>query len=109
MNSQTSHIRIVARQAVCSMVRQHVEVSVDATRALLAHAAAEGKLAARPPVGAIVSVELVGPDGEPHRANRMVSATAEASAWGIDEIVSAARRAADRILTKNPSWRRLPG
>ena len=98
MTSEEGHIRIVARQAVCAMVGHHIEVSVDADRVSSA--------APRNATGAVVKVEMVGPDGAPHRGNVTVSAKAEAAAWGIDEIVSAARRAADRILAKNPSWRR---
>jgi len=98
VTSEEGHIRIVARQAVCAMVGRHIEVSVDADRVLLA--------APRNAAGALVKVEMFGPDGAPHRGNVTVSAKAEAAAWGIDEIVSAARRAADRILAKNPSWRR---
>jgi len=106
MTSEDGHIRIVARQAVCAMVGGHVEVSVDADRALSASREDASRLRANRAVGALVSVEMIGPDGAPHRGNKMVSAKAEARAWGIDEIVSAARRAADRILDKNPTWRR---
>jgi len=103
MSNEEGHIRVVARQAVCSMVGGHVEVSVDADRALVA---SRPHTTRRGPVGATVSVQMTGPDGAPHKHNRMMSAEAEASAWGIDEIVSAARRAADRILAENPTWRR---
>ena len=106
MTSENGHIRIVARQAVCAMVGGHVEVSVDADRALSANQEHASRLRANRAVGALVSIEMIGPDGAPHRGNKMVSAKAEARAWGIDEIVSAARRAADRILDKNPTWRR---
>lgn len=98
MISEKGHIRKVARQAVCAMVGHHIEVSVDADRVLLA--------VPRNPAGTLVQVEMIGPNGAPHRSNITVSAKAEAAAWGVDEIVSAARRAAERILVKNPSWRR---
>lgn len=100
MTSEEGHIRIVARQAVCAMVGHHIEVSVDADRVLLA--------APRNAAGAVVKVEMIGPDGAPHRGNVTVSAKAEAAAWGIDEIVSAARRAADRFLAKIRSAARSP-
>ncbi len=98
MTSEEGHIRVVARQAVCAMVGRHIEVSVDADRVL--------RLIPPNGAGAEVRVEMLGPVGAPERSNVTVSAKAEAAAWGIDEIVSAARRAADRILIKNPSWRR---
>jgi hypothetical protein len=107
MISEEGHIRLVARQAVCAMVGSHIEVSVDADRALRAGAAKARAPGVHSAVGALVLVEMTGPDGAPHRSNIMVSAKAEAAAWGIDEIVSAARRAADRILDKNPTWRRI--
>ncbi len=106
MTSEAGHIQTVARQAVRSMVGAHVEVSVAADRAAAGRLAGGGRPRTGGAVGAWVSVELTGPDGAPHRGNRMDSAKAEASAWGTDEIVHAARRAADRILDKNPSWRR---
>ena len=106
MTSEDGHIRIVARQAVCAMVGGHVGVSVDADRALSASREHASRLTADQVVGVLVSVEMIGPDGAPHRGNKMVSTKAEARAWGVDEIVSAARRAAERILAKNPTWRR---
>lgn len=107
MSSEADHIGIVARQAVCTMVGCHVEVSVNADRAILA--ARGGGAEVKRPVGTLVFVAMTGPDGELHRGNVRVSDKAEASAWGIDEIVSAARRAAERILAKNPTWRRASG
>jgi hypothetical protein len=98
VTNEEGHIRIVARQAVCAMVGRHIVVSVDADRVT---SSKPGNSAS-----ALVQVEMLGPDGAAHRSNVTVSAKAEAAAWGTDEIVSAARRAADRILTKNPSWRR---
>jgi len=107
MSNEAANIRLVARQAVCSMVGCHVEVSVNADRAILA--ASSARAGASGPVGALVFVEMTGPDSAPHRVNVRVSDSAQASAWGIDEIVSAARRAAERILVKNPAWRRTSG
>jgi len=104
MSNEADHIAIVARQAVCTMVGCHVEVSVNADRAILAARTARAGVSR--PVGALVFVAMTGPDGAPHRCNVRISDEAEASAWGIDEIVSAARRAAERILAKNPTWRR---
>jgi hypothetical protein len=98
VTSEQGQIQSVARQAVCAMVGSHIQVSVDADRVVAGQS--------RKGAGARVLVEMFGPDGAPHRNNVTVSAKAEAAAWGIDEIVSAARRAADRILDKNPSWRR---
>jgi hypothetical protein len=103
MTAVTDNIKTVARQAVQAMVGGHVEVSVDADLKV-AGRAQPGRA-----VGAVVRVELAGPDGEPHRANRAVSAKGEASAGGTDEVVSAARRAAERILESNPGWRRTSG
>jgi hypothetical protein len=107
MSSEAGHIGIVARQAVCTMVGCHVEVSVNADRAILA--GSTGGAGVNRPAGTLVFVAMTGPDGAPHRGNVRVSDKAEASAWGIDEIVSAARRAAERILAKNPTWRRASG
>jgi len=98
LTNEEGHIRIVARQAVCAMVGRHIEVSVDADRVLSSKPGTFG--------GALVEIEMLGPDGAAHRGSITVSAKAEATAWGTDEIVGAARRAADRILAKYPSWRR---
>ena len=105
MTAESDNITTVARQAVEAMVGAHIEVSVDADR-LLKAAVDERRARPSQAVGAVVSVELVGPADEPHRASRTVSAKGEARAWGSDEVVSAARRAAERILESNPSWRR---
>lgn len=101
------NIAIVARQAVQAMVGRHIEVFVDADRLRLAEHERENRARAGGSVGAVVSVELAGPDGEPHKATRKVTARGEAAAWGIDEVVGAARRAAERILDSNPTWRRV--
>lgn len=106
MSNQAGHIGIVARQAVCSMVSGHVEVSVNADRAPPAVLGQPGGPGASRAHGALVSVEMTGPDDATLKGNRRASAKAAATAWGVDEIVSAARRAADRILAINPSWRR---
>lgn len=103
MTIVTDNIKTVARQAVQAMVGGHVGVSVDADLK------SAGRSQPGRAVGAVVRVALAGPDGEPHRANRTVSARGEASAWGADEVVSAARRAAERILESNPGWRRTSG
>jgi hypothetical protein len=96
--SKADQIQVVARQAVSAMVGRHIEVSVDADRVLPA--------APRRIERAMVQVEMTGPNGAPHQSNVTASAKAEAAAWGMDEIVSAARRAANTILTRNPTWRR---
>ncbi|MFI4986540.1 MAG: hypothetical protein ACHQF3_03785 [Alphaproteobacteria bacterium] len=106
MPSEEGRIRTVAQQAVSAMVGAHIKVTVGANRAPAARAPRDERPAAHRAAGATVAVEMTGPDGAPHRGDKLVTARAEASAWGIDEIVSAARRAADRILTDNPSWRR---
>ncbi len=98
MNSEERQIRLVAQQAVSAMVGQNIKVSVDTERML--------PVAPRNTGAATVEVEMTGPDGAPHRGSVTTSVTAEAAAWGMDEIVSAARRAATRILAKNPTWRR---
>jgi hypothetical protein len=97
MTSEEGHIRTVARQAVCDMVGRHIEVSVNTDRVLASKPGTSSK--------ALVQIDMLGPDGAAHRGNVTASAKVEATAWGTDEIVSAARKAADRILTKYPSWR----
>lgn len=106
MTAETDNITTVARHAVEAMVAGHIEVSVDADRLLKAAADQSRARPGHQAVGAVVSVELVGPADAPHRPSRTVSAKGEARAWGSDEVVSAARRAAERILESNPTWRR---
>jgi len=101
MTAVPDNITTVARQAVQAMVDGHIEVSVAAGHKL------GGRSQPGRAVAAVVSVELAGPDQGPHRGNRMVSAKGEASSWGTDEVVSAARNAAESILESNPGWRRV--
>jgi hypothetical protein len=103
MTAVPDNITTVARQAVQAMVGGHIEVFVH-TGHNLAGRSPRGRA-----VAAVVSVELAGPNDGPHRGNRMVSAKGEASSWGADEVVSAARSAAESILESNPGWRRLSG
>ena len=97
---------LMARQAVQSMVGEDVQVSVDADHALRASCVPDGERSDRS-TGAIVSVELTGRTGEFQFPAGVISATGESCAWSADEIVSAARRAAERVLRMNPSWRRV--
>ncbi|HKO07279.1 MAG TPA: hypothetical protein VJ487_06145 [Alphaproteobacteria bacterium] len=103
MTAVPDNITTVARQAVQAMVDGHIEVSVAADHRL------DDRSQPGRAVGAVVSVELAGPDHGAHRGNRMVSAKGEASSWGTDEVVSAARSAAKSILESNPGWRRVQG
>jgi hypothetical protein len=100
------NIATVARQAVQAMVGRDVGVSVDADRRQLAGQDEARRPRAARSVGVIVSVELSGPHDKLHNSTRRETARGEAAAWGIDEVVSAARQAAERILGDNPGWRR---
>ena len=98
----TDAAAIRARRAVQSMVGDDIHVSVDIDR---------NAGPARPPshsmtAGTIVSVEMYGREGMPRDAALRVSMKGEALAWAVEEIVSAARRAAERILLLRPTWRR---
>lgn len=97
---------LMARQAVQSMVGEDVQVSIDADRALRASRMPDGERSGQS-AGGIVSVELTGRTSEFQFPAGVISATGESCAWIADEIVSAAQRAAERVLRVNPSWRRV--
>ncbi|MEA2781336.1 MAG: hypothetical protein QOK29_2880 [Rhodospirillaceae bacterium] len=100
-------LAIAARQAVLSMVCGQVEVSVNADRVLINEDRYEARSQHSQTIGTIVLVELIGPADGLDNHDRRVLAKAEASAWCADEVVSAARRAAARIMGHYPFWRRV--
>lgn len=95
-----------ARNVIAAMVQPGVQVSVHVDR-MLAH---DRRTVTVPrgerPTAALVSVEMVGPAGSFHLAQKKVVDKAEAHAWCNDEILGAARRAAEGIIRRNPGWRR---
>lgn len=102
----TADTAAAARQLVVSMVGTHIEVSVYVDRTHVSdHRAVRPWRIARP-AAAVISVEMIGPDDEALSGQRMLLVKGEAHAWCTDEIVSAARRAAEGIMRKHPTWRR---
>ena len=105
--SRARETAAAARQLVGAMVQPTVQVSVLVDRMLADDHLASVRLSrAVRPAMALVSVEMVGP-GERHLGQRKtVVDQGEAHAWCNDEIVGAARRAAEGIIRRNPAWRR---
>ena len=95
------------RKLVASLVGAHIAVSVYVDRVLPIDYRSPGPSRAMRPGGARISVEMIGPDGVGTR-ERPLLARGEAHAWCNDEIVSAVRRAAERIMRAHPAWRRQP-
>lgn len=92
-----------ARHAIAKMVQPSVKVIVQIGRKLPDN---EWIRLSRPvihPAAEVVLVEMVGPGGVVH-GQRTVD-QGEAHAWCNDEIASAARRAAEGIIRRNPAWR----
>lgn len=98
----TDTAAIQAQQAVQSMVGDDIHVSIDIDRNAGPIRAPSHSMV----TGTIVSVEMYGREGIPRDAALRVSMKGEALAWAVEEIVSAARRAAERILRLRPTWRR---
>ena len=94
----------LARLAVQSMVADRVRVVVDTGPAR----ATDGGGHPVWPRNVPISVELTGRGSNLPFPDAWMAATGEACAWSDDEIVSAARRATERALKCNPSWRRGP-
>lgn len=93
------------RELMASLVGAHIDVSVYVDRMPPPEYRSAGASRAIRPGGARISVEMIGPDGL--GANeRLLLACGEAHAWCNDEIVSAVRRAAERIMRAHPAWRR---
>lgn len=93
------------QELMASLVGAHIDVSVYVDRAPPAEYRSTGSSRLIRPGGALISVEMIGPDGL--GANeRPLLARGEAHAWCSDEIVSAVRRAAERIMRAHPAWRR---
>lgn len=95
-----------ARQLVAAMVKPTVQVSVQVDRMVTDDHRSSVRLSrtVRPSM-ALVSVEMAGP-GERHPGHRkIIIDQGEAHAWCNDEIVGAARRAAEGIIRRNPAWR----
>jgi hypothetical protein len=91
-----------AQQVLAGMVDPTVRVSVQVDRVLADdHRSTAAGLAA-----ALVCVEMVGPVAGLELVRRHILVSGEARAWCNDEILSAARRAADGIMRKHPRWRR---
>ena len=99
-------LAMAARQIVLSMVRSHIEVSVDVGRVPTGEPV--GRSRAGRMASAVVLVEMIGPAGDARLPERMILAKGEANAWCSDEIANAARRAAERIMRRYPAWRCLP-
>lgn len=95
-----------ARYVIASMVRPGVEVSVHVDRMLMNDRAGVALSRGERPTAALVSVEMVGPDGRQPLVHKAIVETGEAHAWCNDEILPAARRAAEGIIRRNPGWRR---
>jgi hypothetical protein len=102
----TAETAAAAREIVVSMVRAQIDVSVFVDRTLVNdHRSVSPSRAVRP-TAAVISVEMIGPDDRHDDGGRMLLVVGEAHAWCNDEIMSAARRAAERIIRKHPTWRR---
>lgn len=107
MSEQTAGDRAAAAQQIlATLVRPSIRVSVHIDHALTDdHRSVTVSRSVRP-AAALVSVEMVGPDGSFHKTQKKIVAKGEAHAWCNDEILSAARRAAEGIIRKHPGWRR---
>ena len=107
MSTATAGKRAVAaQQVIAAMVDPKIHVSVHVDRVLGESDRQTAMLSAARPATAVVSVEMVGPDSALGRMPRKILAIGEARAWCNDEILSAARRAAEGIMRKHPTWRR---
>ncbi|HEX9462328.1 MAG TPA: hypothetical protein VGB82_06985 [Alphaproteobacteria bacterium] len=107
MSERTAGDRAAAaQQIIAAMVRPSIRVSVHIDHTLTDdHRSVTVSRTVRP-AAALVSVEMVGPDGAFHKTQKKVVAKGEAHAWCNDEILSAARRAAEGIIRQHPAWRR---
>ncbi len=113
----TAETAAAVREIIVDMVRAEIDVFVSIDRLLVNdHRTVAPSRRARPP-GAVVLVEMIGPHGAEGRpypedgdapADSRLLACGEARAWCNDEIVSAARRAAETIMRRHPAWRRRP-
>ena len=99
---------IAARKAVLPLVRSYVMTSVTVDGELAdGHRPSRSTRADRRP-GILLSVELTGPGSGPHERGRMISVKHQTSIWRPDQVVPAVRRAVEKIIRANPTWRRLP-
>jgi len=109
MSTATAGKRAVAaQQLIAAMVAPTIHVSVHVDRVLGDDHRSTTSFRSSRPASALVSVEMVGPDAVLGRMPRKIVASGEAHAWCNDEILSAARRAAEGIMRKHPAWRRGP-
>ena len=101
-----SETAAAARHVIAAMVGPNVQVSVHVDRMLTNDRRTVAVPRGQRPAAALVSVEMVGPDGLDPLTRRNVIDKGEAHAWCNDEILGAARRAAEGIIRRNPGWRR---
>jgi hypothetical protein len=95
-----------ARQVVAAMVRPSVQVCVHVDRMVTDDHRGSIRLSRTVrPATALVSVEMVGPGEWRPGQRKTILDQGEAHAWCNDEIVGAARRAAEGIIRRNPTWR----
>ncbi len=94
-----------AQQVVAGMVEPTVRVSVLVDRVFVDDHRRPNVPGVHPAT-ALVSVEMVGPEVSLGRTQKDIIVSREARAWCNDEILNAARRAAERIMRKHPGWRR---
>lgn len=95
-----------ARQVVAAMVRPTVQVCVQVDRMVTDDHRSSVRLSRTVrPATALVSVEMVGPGERSSGHRKTIIDQDEAHAWCNDEIVGAARRAAEGIIRRNPTWR----
>ena len=102
-NATTTETATAARRAITEMVQPTVKVIVQIGRTLRDN---DWGGLSRPvihPAAEVVLVEMVGPAGVVHGPRTVDQG--EAHAWCNDEIASAARRAAEGIIRRNPNWR----
>jgi hypothetical protein len=105
-NATVIETAAAARLAIAEMVQPAVQVIVQIDRMLSDDHRSTIRLARTVrPAAAVVMVEMVGPAGLVHGSSTIVD-QGEAHAWCNDEIPSAARRAAEGIIRRNPTWRR---
>ncbi len=95
-----------AQHVIAAMVRPSVQVNVHVDRVLPNDRRIVTVSRTERPAAALVSVEMVGPAGAFHLAQKKIIDRGEAHAWCNDEILGAARRAAEGIIRRNPGWRR---
>jgi len=109
MNTATVGKRAVAaQQVIAAMVEPTIHVSVHVDGLLGDDHRSTTSFRTSRPSSALVSVEMVGPDAPLGRMPRKIVVSGEAHAWCNDEILSAARRAAEGIMRRHPAWRRGP-